>query len=306
VISSEQYITLSLEYNLFFLRIAKEHTIFLAASLPPKDLPLAQQSIRLKNDFERMLSTVVSLSRGRISQEVLSSGELVTNLTLPAEEATQFLTGVPINTGITREELRLTAAAPARPTANILNEVSRLNAQAIALLKRAAAFQTRLLRDVLSCRAFSFIYPHMLEHVTREVNFAIMLLNKLQNKDTIDSPQEIINLEINWNSLMEEHAKFIRGYLDPSENALFETANNFAKTLDALLARTIALKNQPYMLPEVTRESILRVTELRNFKRQGTEGILACRIKSIIPPLLSDHVLREANHYLRLLRSLQR
>lgn len=306
MISNEQYIRLSLEYNLFFLRIAKEHTIFLAASLPPKNLPLSQQSIRLKNDFERVLSTVVSLSRGRISQEVLSSGELVTDLTLPAEEATQFLTGVPINTGITRQELRLGTATPARPAENMVNIVSRLNIEAIALFNRAAAFQARLLRDVLRCRAFSFIYPHMLDHVTREVRFAVMMLNKLQNKDTIDSPQEIITLEINWNRIMEEHAKFIRGYLDPSENALFETANNFSKTLDALLARTIALQNQPNMLPEITRESIQRVTELRNFKRKATEGILACKIKSIIPPLLSDHVLREANHYLRLLRSLQR
>ena len=29
------------------------------------------------------------------------------------------------------------------------------------------------------------------------------------------------------------------------------------------------------------------------FKRQGTEGILACKIRSIIIPLLGDHVLRK-------------
>ena len=33
----------------------------------------------------------------------------------------------------------------------------------------------------------------------------------------------------------------------------------------------------------------------------GVEGIETCKIKSIILPLLADHVLREANHYLRLL-----
>ena len=33
----------------------------------------------------------------------------------------------------------------------------------------------------------------------------------------------------------------------------------------------------------------------------GVEGIEACKIRSLILPLLADHVLREANHYLRLL-----
>ena len=40
----------------------------------------------------------------------------------------------------------------------------------------------------------------------------------------------------------------------------------------------------------------------KDFKQAGTEGIAACKIRSIILPLLADHVLREANHYIRLLR----
>ena len=39
----------------------------------------------------------------------------------------------------------------------------------------------------------------------------------------------------------------------------------------------------------------------RDFKQAGVEGIETCKIKFIILPLLADHVLREANHYLRLL-----
>ena len=41
--------------------------------------------------------------------------------------------------------------------------------------------------------------------------------------------------------------------------------------------------------------------EYQKFKTAGTEGILGCKIRSIILPLLADHLLREANHYLRLL-----
>ena len=43
---------------------------------------------------------------------------------------------------------------------------------------------------------------------------------------------------------------------------------------------------------QIRKEAVLRA---------GVEGIETCKIKSIILPLLADHVLREANHYLRLL-----
>jgi hypothetical protein len=162
-----------------------------------------------------------------------------------------------------------------------------------------------MLNSILDCKAFSYTYPLMLDHVIRESKLAVMLLTKFENKDIIDSIEEIVELEISWNRIMGEHSKFIRGYLDPSEIALFEKSNDFAKEFDVLLAKTIELDENPRLLPEVTRESINKVTELRNFKMQGTEGILACTIKGIIPPLLADHVLREANHYLRLLKSIK-
>ncbi|MGI6094128.1 MAG: DUF2935 domain-containing protein [Lachnospiraceae bacterium] len=36
-------------------------------------------------------------------------------------------------------------------------------------------------------------------------------------------------------------------------------------------------------------------------KTAGTQGITGCNVRSVILPLLADHVLREANHYLWLL-----
>lgn len=43
--------------------------------------------------------------------------------------------------------------------------------------------------------------------------------------------------------------------------------------------------------------------KFRDFKRAGVQGIETCKIQSIILPLLADHVLREANHYLRMLEA---
>ena len=47
----------------------------------------------------------------------------------------------------------------------------------------------------------------------------------------------------------------------------------------------------------------MRQTGRQPSKRASVDGIASCKIRSIILPLLADHVFREANHYLRLLES---
>lgn len=52
-----------------------------------------------------------------------------------------------------------------------------------------------------------------------------------------------------------------------------------------------------------TGAALTLTQEFRDFKHAGVEGIEACQFRSLILPLLADHVLREANHYLRLLEA---
>lgn len=305
MLTDQQYVRHSIEFNLFFLRIAKEHAIFAAASLPPRDRNVAQQLLGVKSSYEALLARTVSMAPTVVSPTILTSDEIVTELTLPAEEATQFLTGLPINTEITKQELNLVASANMRKDTGLVAEVSRLNQEALALTESTTAFLEKLLSDILNCKAFSYTYPSMLHHVTEESKFGADMLRKLEKRDAVDSVEELIELELFWNHIMEEHSEFIRGYLDPSEEVLFEKADNFADEFEKLLKKVETLKKNPSALPAVTKESIGLVTELRNFKLQGTVGILECKVKSIIPPLLSDHVLREANHFLRLLKSVK-
>ncbi len=53
----------------------------------------------------------------------------------------------------------------------------------------------------------------------------------------------------------------------------------------------------------MTETALKETLRFRDFKAAGAKGILDCQISSIILPLLADHVLREANHYIRILKS---
>ncbi|MDD6066972.1 MAG: DUF2935 domain-containing protein, partial [Firmicutes bacterium] len=99
---------------------------------------------------------------------------------------------------------------------------------------------------------------------------------------------------------MMEHAAFIRGLLDPTECELMETADNFAGDYCRLLEE--ARKQDCRTMDELTRKTLETTEQYRDFKAAGARGITGCSIRSIILPLLADHVLREANHYLRILK----
>lgn len=96
---------------------------------------------------------------------------------------------------------------------------------------------------------------------------------------------------------MMEHALFIRGLLDPAEDELVKTSDTFAQEYEALLSRAIAANDAAALCQESLNETL----RFRAFKTAGVQGIENCQIRSIILPLLADHVLREANHYIRLL-----
>lgn len=302
MLTNEQFTRKSLDTNLFFLRIMKEHSIFIETAFTPKNTQLAQQADNFKNEFTVLLAQAVHLSNGVVSPEVLASGEIVTNFTLNSERISEFYTGVSINSNITTEELSLTGGLFSNITPRPVQQVAELNQRAITATTALAEFKGRILNDVLCCKLFTTNYPLLIDHIRREALFFLNVLTHLQNRqELIINPLE---QEAFWNRIMAEHAKFIRGLLDPTEVQLFNTADNFGKIFDALTAQALSAANQPIALPQITAESLRATINIRNFKAQGTEGLLACTVKSIAYPLLGDHVIREANHYIRLLNTL--
>ncbi|MBE3573238.1 MAG: DUF2935 domain-containing protein [Moorella humiferrea] len=302
MLSIEDFVRQSLDLNLFFLRIMKEHSFFLEGGFTPVNSDLARQADTLMKQFEALLKETVSLADGFISPDVASSGEIVTGFTLEAERATQFYTGIPIDTSITTAELSLVTGGQKLHTGKLAERVAGLNQKVIAVTQGLINFKTLVLDSILACKIFTFNYPLLIDHIRREAILFVSLLPRLQNRVFVDINRFAVEQEAFWNKIMAEHAKFIRGLLDPTEETLIQIANNFGKEFDVLTDKALALHDQITLLPQVAQESLKETEGIRDFKRQGTEGILACKIRSIILPLLADHVLREANHYLRLLK----
>jgi hypothetical protein len=303
MLSNTNFIRQSLELHLFFARIMKEHSFFLEIGFTQKDSSYIQQANNFRIEFDRLLAEVIALSNGVVSQSVLKSGEVVTPFTLNAERASTYFTAVRIPTNLTEAELGLSGNDSLVICNSMLEEkVFKLNHKALGLTKSLAQFKTTLLSDVLACRIFTGNYPLLIDHILREAKFYFQLVQRLQNREQINLEKEAYEQETFWNRIMAEHSKFIRGFLDPTENDLMNTANNFANEFDNLTIESKEAMDKMIPISKVTEDSLKATIEISKFKAQGTQGLVECKIKSIIIPLLADHTLREANHYLRLLK----
>ena len=293
----EHYVIKSLELHLFFGRIMKEHSLFLRAGFTPANASFSNRAEFYKREFESLLRQAVVLSDGIVSQEVLESGEVVTDFTALAEKQTEHFTGIPINKEITARELRLKSGGHRQIGLEKQHQVKRLNRMALKLLDGLISFKEATLKNVLGCEMFTMNYPLLIEHIIREAKLYRTYVAMLEKEGDI-TEQSMKEVECFWNQIMMEHALFIRGLLDPSETALFHSADGFAKEYSALLETCQKAHDKT-----LTSASLEETKKFRDFKRAGTQGIEQCKIRSVILPLLADHVLREANHYIRLLEN---
>jgi hypothetical protein len=300
MITTSDYIKQSLALHLFFARIMKEHSFFLQVGFTAKDYNLINQANNLRTSFDAFLREVVEVSNGVVDPGVLRSGEVVTDYTLKAEMISADLTGVNIPLQLTQAESRLQGNPnPANPRYE--QRVSDLNEKAIKLIRSIIQFKTRVLSNVLSCRLFTVNYPLLIDHILREAKLYLSMVQRLQKRESFDMAQEELEQEYFWNRIMAEHSEFIRGLLDPTEEELMMAANNFANEFDQLTQEAKQALNRMMLSSKVTEDSLNATMEIQDFNTQGTQGLLECKIRSIIIPLLGDHVLRESNHYLRLL-----
>ncbi|MDO5557966.1 MAG: DUF2935 domain-containing protein [Oscillospiraceae bacterium] len=294
--NTENYVLKSLELHLFFSRIMKEHSLFMEAGYTSANASFAARAEYFKKEFDCLLCKAVSLGDGIISKDLLASGEIVTQFTVLAEKQTQKLSGICINQDVTDKELRMQSNCLAIHP-DTYHQVRMLNQTAVRLLNGLITLKEETLNLVLSCQMFTMNYPLLIEHILREAKLYRSYVQMLERDGDICG-QSMKEVECFWNRIMMEHALFIRGLLDPTETELFDSADSFADEYAVLLQCCNNAQSR-----SLTADSLEETKKFRDFEIAGTKGIESCKIRSLILPLLADHVLRESNHFIRILEN---
>lgn len=256
-LTEQLFIERSLTENRFWLRIMKEHAMFLGEGFNRKDTQLIQQTDRFHYYFEQ--------------QE---------------KKAYQ----VPNNVALVR----------------------KLNEESIELVHGFRNFKRNLLLLIINCKISGFNFPLLVDHIAREAEYFMRTLKKF-NQGILDPIQDaIISENVFWLRIMMEHSRFIAALLDQSERNLVKAALKFGDDFETLLnqardVESMLYRKQPTypIIGKMNKDSESAAQEIRAFKQAGLDLIKSCQIRNVINPLLADHVVREADHFLYMVRVLE-
>ncbi len=297
MLSLEGFVEQSLRINLVFLRISKEHSLFLESSFTQRNTNLTETAGYFRRQFNWLLQQAVGVADGVLPRDVLESGQIITVNTLNAELLTQKYIGTVIDTALTKQEEMLQPGPHASIHGMLEPRINELNRRAITAATALAEFVRGLIADVKTCRLFMNVYPLLMDHILRETTLLIGMLVMLQNRqDPLD--QNLSAQEAFWNRVLGDHAAFTRGMLDPTEEVLISTSNQFSLEFYKLADAAAQASSAPAVAGAVTGQSLQAAKDIRDFDLAGTRGLLQCRILSMLIPLMADHDAREANYYI--------
>jgi hypothetical protein len=201
----------------------------------------------------------------------------------------------------------------AHQTPNDVTAVRTLNEDTIQLVYGFRNFKRNLLIMIINCKVAGFNFPLLVDHIAREAEYFMRTLKKF-NEGILEPLQDaIIKENVFWLRIMMEHSRFIASLLDQSERNLVITARKFGDDFEVLLnqardVESMLLRKKPTypIIGRLNQDSENATVELRNFKKAGLEFIQKCQIRNVIDPLLADHVVREANHFLSIIQVLDK
>ena len=275
----------------------------------------------------------VSLRENRFWLRIMAEHALFIRLGLPCDE-TEL-----INEAQELEKLFRNLLEQAQNTPKKEEAVRKLNKKVIKALDRIIDFKSRVLKRIITCKLGGSNLPLLIDHIRREaIRFRVILL-RLQNDIEILPAEEALQEEIFWLRIMGEHARFVAHLLDPSERKLVNRSRDFAKQFEKfrfqardlesmeaprtfecwLLPSDKCGKNLPsefgkelpkaFVIPRLkrfNREAIQLTEEIKEFKKTLLQLTQSCEVLSIIPPLLADHILREARKALEDLTNVEK
>jgi len=178
-------------------------------------------------------------------------------------------------------------------------------------VKNIFSFKRHVLHLIIECEIGGYNYPLLIDHISREAMYFLKLLQKIQDGEMESPVDSIVSDNVFWLRHMADHARFIAGLLDPSERGFVEQANAFAVQFEQLQLQARDLDSMLWQfrpnndLIRFEMDATKATIQIRDFKKAARDLISCCKVVSLIPPLLADHVLREAEYFLEVLEQIK-
>lgn len=279
----EQFIKNSLELNIFYARIFKEHCVTLA--IAQNGQARIQALNRFKVHFEMLLNASLEAGLGLIDKIFIDNNCFVTPYTYSLEQITQNTCGASINYRITNletERLQKREPIAAGRLPMVYERALKLNSDGEKTAQGLAELIQNILNELSKGKVYSSIYPSVYEC------YILQLKQYQQALQALKQDKEFDYCDSDAVKIMRICAEHIRGALDPKESLDAEKAHNFA-----LEFAQCAFDKSRFLQANL---------DFAQFVQELIEKLLAKKLLSVMPPLTFDTVLRQANRNIVLMQ----
>lgn len=157
------------------------------------------------------------------------------------------------------------------------------NRSTIALIQPFIDYKRRMFDAQTSGKMHSFVFPLMFDHTAREAAHAVRRLEKLAAGDSDFNFADVVDF---WTAAMSDESAFIAHFLDPQEQELIGQALD-----SSAIFKGFNQGNKDHSLS--SGEIVLALEDFIDFETTIEDGANTGRIKSIMTPVLADHMRRE-------------
>jgi hypothetical protein len=147
--------------------------------------------------------------------------------------------------------------------------------------------------------------PGALNEMLDEDDEYLRMLNVIPQKPPMNEAAYLIQQHLLWLPNNAAHAALIQAQLDPGEATLISLYHRYFKQFNNLTLKVMELKgllrDNPRMVPPLiftTRESASLTRDFMHSLESYIEMRNSGQVLAISPPLLADHLAREAAYYL--------
>jgi len=171
-----------------------------------------------------------------------------------------------------------------RSTTTDRSNFAALNQATVESIKPLIELKQSILDSQNAGKVHTLIWPTFLEHAIHEAQRGSARLARLASGDVTLTYIEVLEF---WTEMMSDHAALLAHLLDPKEADLIATA------LDTS-AQFKGYRNNVQSKGLRGVQVLTAAEELIDFETATQTGVNLGTIRSIIPPMLADHVRREA------------
>ena len=180
----------------------------------------------------------------------------------------------------------------------VIDRVNKLNSASLELTNDFKEFVRMIKIKLDSGDLFSYLYIDFFNYMFDEISVYGRDIKRIESKNDYTNFY-LREFTYYFNELLRESAKYIRGFLDTSEQELFDKASYFVNAFASLTEKYLKDKDN---LVNLSVETERLVTEYKNYVSDIIKKLLESKVYLITPPVTLDNFLTNINVYLFILK----